>query len=80
MPVTSPTIFRLGQKLDISLDELSYVSEVVGTYHQLDTSNSLLLGGAASDMLVQDLTRGHFTQVQILIIKCNIRAGKVLKF
>ena len=32
-----------------------------GAYHQLDTPGTVLVGGASmGDILVQDLTRGHF--------------------
>ena len=32
-----------------------------GAYHQLDTPGTVLLGGASmGDILVHDLTRGHF--------------------
>ena len=54
---------RLGQMMDVSLDSVVHKSQVHGTYHQLDTTGTLMLGGAGNtEMLVQDLTRGHFTQ------------------
>ena len=55
-------IERLGQQLEVSVDEVRYSSTVHGTYHQLDTSNILMIGSANNDLLVQDLTRGHFSQ------------------
>ena len=38
-----------------------YCFQVHGAYHQLDTPGTVLLGGASmGDILVHDLTRGHF--------------------
>ena len=49
--------------MDVSLDSSVHKSQVHGTYHQLDTRGTLMLGGAGNtEMLVQDLTRGHFTR------------------
>ena len=49
--------------MDVSLDSSVHKSQVHGTYHQLDTTGTLMLGGAGNtEMLVQDLTRGHFTR------------------
>ena len=48
--------------MDIVLDELSYVSQVHGTYHELNTLNKVNFGSAQNDMLVEDLTRGHFQE------------------
>ena len=63
------SIFRLGQNMDVSVDDTTYSSQVHGTYHQLDTSNTVMLGSANSDILVQDLTRGHFISgFQVLVI------------
>ena len=39
--------------MDILLDGVGYTSEVHGTYHQLDTSDTVMLGSANSDILVQ---------------------------
>ena len=55
--------------MDVSVDDTTYSSQVHGTYHQLDTSNTVMLGSANSDILVQDLTRGHFISgFQVLVI------------
>jgi hypothetical protein len=63
---------RARQQMDVMLDELSYVSQVQcsavhctmcqvhGTYHELNTENKVMIGGAKSGVLVEDLTRGHF--------------------
>ena len=61
---------RLGQMMDVSLDSSVHKSQVHGTYHQLDTTGTLMLGGAGNtEMLVQDLTRGHFTRgFQVMVI------------
>ena len=49
--------------MDVSLDSAVHKSQVHGTYHQLDTTGTLMLGGAGNtEMQVQDLTRGHFTR------------------
>ena len=53
---------RLGQSMEVTVDAVSYTSTVHGTYHQLDASNVVMIGSANNDLLVQDLTRGHFTQ------------------
>ena len=56
--------------MDVSVDDTTYSSQVHGTYHQLDTSNTVMLGSANSDILVQDLTRGHFISgFQVLVIR-----------
>ena len=46
--------------MDVKLDEISYVTQVHGTYHELNTEGRVILGSAERDMLVEDLTRGHF--------------------
>ena len=56
------SVVRLGQMMDVSLDSAVYKSQVHGTYHQLDTSDVIMLGTANNNARVQDLTRGHFTQ------------------
>ena len=48
--------------MEVRLDGVSYQSRVHGTYHQLDTSDVIMLGTANNQARVQDLTRGHFTQ------------------
>lgn len=48
--------------MEVRLDGVSYQSRVHGTYHQLDTSDVIMLGTANNNARVQDLTRGHFTQ------------------
>ena len=54
-------IVRLGQDMEVRLDGVSYQSRVHGTYHQLDTTSTVMLGGAGNtETLVQDLSRGHF--------------------
>ena len=51
---------RVRQQMDVTLDDTSYVSQVHGTYHELNTENKVILGSAESGVLVEDLTRGHF--------------------
>ena len=66
--------------MEVGLDGVSYQSRVHGTYHQLDTSDVIMLGMANNNARVQDLTRGHFTQgfqVQTFILK---KALKKLPF
>ena len=48
--------------MEVILDGATHQSKVHGTYHQLDTSDTIMLGTANNNILVQDLTRGHFTQ------------------
>ena len=48
--------------MEVSLDGEKHQSQVHGTYRQLDTRDTVLLGTANNNVLVQDLTRGHFTQ------------------
>ena len=48
--------------MEVILDGETHQSKVHGTYHQLDTSDTIMLGTANNNILVQDLTRGHFTQ------------------
>ena len=52
----------MRQQMDILLDELSYISQVHGTYHELNTINKVNFGSAQNDVLVEDLTRGHFRE------------------
>ena len=52
----------MRQQMDILLDELSYVSQVHGTYHELNAINRVNFGSAQNDVLVEDLTRGHFRE------------------
>ena len=55
------SVVRLGQMMDVSLDSAVHKSQVHGTYHQLDTTSTVMLGGAGNtETLVQDLSRGHF--------------------
>ena len=57
------SVVRLGQMMDVSLDSVVHKSQVHGTYHQLDTTSTVMLGGAGNtETLVQDLSRGHFTK------------------
>ena len=48
--------------MEVALDELSYISQVHGFYHELNTESKVIFGSAQSDMLVEDLTRGHFRE------------------
>ena len=48
--------------MEVILDGERHESKVHGTYHQLDTSDTIMLGTSNNNLLVQDLTRGHFTQ------------------
>ena len=56
----SITLNRLGQDLDIVLDNATYSSQVHGTYHYLDTKNIVMFGSSDSALSVMDLTQGHF--------------------
>ena len=72
----SLSVKRVRQQMEVLLDELSYVSQVHGTYHELNTENKVnwyfevspdtttktkvIIGSAESGVLVEDLTRGHF--------------------
>ena len=62
LKVAKMCIFRLGQDLEVTLDGERYKSVVHGTYHQLDTSDVIMLGSANNKARIQDLTRGHFTR------------------
>ena len=72
----SLSVKRVRQQMEVLLDELPYVSQVHGTYHELNTENKVhiwsyfalfkgiqkkvIIGSAEGGVLVEDLTRGHF--------------------
>ena len=69
---TNERYFRQGQDMEVILDGKRHESKVHGTYHQLDTSDTIMLGTSNNNLLVQDLTRGHFTQGFQVIVSCHM--------